>query len=191
MKKIVTKDDPVLRVFAKSVSIEEIKTEKIKKVIRDMSEALSSQEDGVAIAAPQIGESLRIFVISKKIFEYLHTHNKKDKKFDDQIFINPEIIKSSKEKKIFEEGCLSMRYLYGKMIRSAKITIMAYNEKGEKIERGGSGLLAQIFQHETDHLNGILFTDTAKDVVDMPPEKIEEEFKRKKIPKKIHEKETL
>jgi peptide deformylase len=68
------------------------------------------------------------------------------------------------------EGCLSVRWLYGNVLRSTKASIEAYDEFGNKFTRGGSGLLAQIFQHETDHLNGVLFIDTAEDVEDMPPD---------------------
>ena len=92
----------------------------------------------------------------------------------DLVFINPEIVKASKEKKEVDEGCLSVRWLYGKVRRSARVTLRAYNEKGERIERGASGLLAQIFQHEVDHLNGILFTDKAKEVWEMSEEEIKE-----------------
>ena len=70
-----------------------------------------------------------------------------------------------------EEGCLSVRYLYGKIRRSKKITMKAYNENGKIFQRGASGLLAQIFQHENDHLDGKLFIDKAKDIEDLPPEK--------------------
>ena len=63
-----------------------------------------------------------------------------------------------------EEGCLSVRDYYGKIKRSTKATVRAYDENGNPFERGGSRLLAQIFQHEIDHLNGTLFTDSAKDV---------------------------
>jgi peptide deformylase len=90
------------------------------------------------------------------------------------VFINPEILKLSKEKKEMEEGCLSVRWLYGKVKRSTRVSLRAYNEKGEKIERGASGLLAQIFQHETDHLNGTLFIDKAEQVWEMSPEEIQE-----------------
>ena len=79
------------------------------------------------------------------------------------------------------EGCLSLRWLYGNVNRKKKVTIVAYNEKGERFQRGASGLLAQIFQHENDHLDGILFTDKAKDVEDIPPE----------LQKKIEEKHDL
>jgi peptide deformylase len=75
----------------------------------------------------------------------------------------------SKEKEEMEEGCLSVRYLYGKIERSKKARVKAFDEKGKRFEIGGSGLLAQIFQHETDHLEGKLFIDNATDVHDMPP----------------------
>ena len=68
-----------------------------------------------------------------------------------------------------EEGCLSVRYLYGKVKRSVKATIEAYDENGKRHTFGASGLLAQIFQHEMDHLSGVLFTDTAIDVEEIIP----------------------
>ena len=68
------------------------------------------------------------------------------------------------------EGCLSVRWLYGNTFRSKKATITAYDGNGKKFTRGASGLLAQIFQHETDHLGGILFIDHAKDIKEeLPP----------------------
>ena len=90
----------------------------------------------------------------------------------DLVFINPKILKLSKEREWLPEGCLSVRWLYGKTYRSKKVILTAYDEKGKKLKRGASGLLAQIFQHETDHLNGILFVDHAKDIrEELPPSK--------------------
>ena len=143
-----------------------------------MAQALASQSDGVAIAAPQIGYSLRIFVVSGKIFEENFMREKIEPKepppslplvkgegkFKDLVFINPVISKLSRKKAWMPEGCLSVRPIYGKTYRSEKATVTAYDENGIKFVRGGSGLLAQIFQHETDHLNGILFIDHAKDM---------------------------
>ena len=171
MKDIIQKEHPVLREVAKSVPKEEIGSARIKKIIEEMSTAMANQRDGVAIAAPQIGENLRIFVVSGRILKHADSSYKGDDR--DLVFINPEIIKLSKEKKDVEEGCLSVRWLYGKVRRSVRATIRAYNEKGQKIERGASGVLAQIFQHETDHLNGILFTDKAKEVWEMSEEEIQ------------------
>ena len=151
--------------------MKDISSPKIKKVIREMKEALNSQDDGVAIAAPQIGYSLRIFIVSKKVFEINKAvkENPRGISSTGLVFINPVIKKVSKEKKGLEEGCLSVRFLYGKVERSNKATISAYNEAGKKFERGGTGLLAQIFQHEVDHLNGILFIDKAKSLEELAP----------------------
>lgn len=191
MKTILQKDEAVLRKIAVEVPVHDIESPKMKKVLKEMSEALKSQDDGVAIAAPQIGYSLRIFVVSGKIFakdfakerqerfkskeeELLNQNNPiqelgeiEDTK--DVVFINPKISRLSRDKEWVPEGCLSVRPLYGKTFRSKKATVTAYDENGKKFTRGGSGLLAQIFQHETDHLNGILFIDHAKDVKEEKP----------------------
>jgi len=170
---IVNRDNPVLREKSKEVPISQITKPEIQGIIAEMKAALATQDDGVAIAAPQIGEPLRIFVVSGKI---LAAQSKKTpgKKVDtaDLVFINPKIIKLSRKKDFMEEGCLSVRWLYGRVKRSENATVEAYNEKAEKITRGASGLLAQIFQHEVDHLEGVLFIDKAKDVVEIPPKKL-------------------
>ena len=153
MVKIYDRDEPVLREIAKDVPVSEITSPKIQKILADMKSALASQDDGVAIYAPQIGVSLR----------------KEPGSVPDKIFINPVILKASKKTEWMEEGCLSLRYLYGKVKRSSKVRVTAYDEKGKKFELGGAGLLAQIFQHEIDHCDGILFIDKATDVVDIPP----------------------
>lgn len=171
MKEIREKDDPIL--FKKSVVVDpkEIGSVKIQEIISDMKKALHSQDDGVAIAAPQIGVSLRIFIVAGKTLAMIAGDEKKPT--EDMVCINPEIIKQSKKTEWMEEGCLSVRYLYGKVKRATKITIRAYNEKGVAFTRGGSGLLAQIFQHEIDHLDGILFVDKAEEIHEMLPHDIE------------------
>jgi peptide deformylase len=172
MRTIVQKENPILRAKAKEVPIKEITSPKIQDVITDMSRLLSTQEDGVAIAAPQIGESLRIFVVSGQVLKLADPNYKGEE--NDMVFINPVISKLSREKHEVEEGCLSVRWKYGKIKRSKKATVKAYDENGVLFERGASGLLAQVFQHETDHLNGVLFIDSAYDVKDIPPEQQEE-----------------
>jgi len=178
MPKILQKDNPLLRSKAKTVLTKDIQSPRMKKILRDMKAALASQEDGVAIAAPQIGVSLRIFIISGRVFSLLHPDPKGGEK--DIVCINPEIIKISKEKEFVEEGCLSVRYIYGKVKRSKKARIEALDENGKRFELGGTGVLAQIFQHETDHLNGVLFTDKAVDTYDLPPQKLTDESRKKK-----------
>lgn len=168
VKAILQKEEKVLRAIAKEVKLTDINTPKIKKILRDMSLSLASQDDGVAIAAPQIGYSVRIFLVSGKVFdrEFIRGKDIPENKIKkpDMVFINPKIIKLSKDKEWLTEGCLSVRPIYGKTYRSKKATVEAYDENGEKFTRGASGLLAQIFQHETDHLNGILFIDHGKDL---------------------------
>ena len=170
MKKILQKEAPALRDISKSVPPEEIPRPRIQKILKEMKSALASQDDGVAIAAPQIGYSLRMFIISNKVFKINKTVEKDSVSTEkDSVFINPVIKKMSREKSSVEEGCLSVRYLYGKVSRANKSTIVAYDEYGKKFERGGTGLLSQIFQHEVDHLNGILFIDKAKYVEEILP----------------------
>jgi len=164
---IVQSEDSVLRKISKDVPINDIIKNDIKKVIDDMNTALNSQSDGVAIAAPQIGISLRIFIISGRVFDEDFIRGDKTfkiKKHKNLVFINPFFKKISKDKKLMSEGCLSVRPLYGKVRRATRATIEAYDEHGKKFEMNGSGLIAHIFQHETDHLNGILFIDKAKDL---------------------------
>ncbi|MDD5165551.1 MAG: peptide deformylase [Candidatus Pacebacteria bacterium] len=167
---IVQQKDPVLRKKAKPVPLSMLGTPELDKVLSDMRKAMATQKDGVAIAAPQIGASLQIFMVSAAVL------SKADEDYKDHtndlVFINPKITKLSKDKKLVEEGCLSVRWLYGNISRSTRASIVALNEKGEKMERGASGLLAQIFQHETDHLNGILFIDKAEEIWEMTEEEI-------------------
>lgn len=173
MKEIIQKENKILRQTAEKVPITEIKTEKIQKIIREMSEALATQDDGVAIAAPQIAISLRIFVVSKKVeiitkgLEEVAEVEKQ--KITDSVYINPEIKKLSRRKQIMDEGCLSVRPLFGQVERSEKATVTAYDENGKKFTKGATGLLAQIFQHEIDHLNGVLFIDKATDLKEAQP----------------------
>lgn len=192
--KILQKEESVLREIAEEVPLEEISTPKIKKVIAEMKVALDSQDDGVAIAAPQIGYPLRIFVVSGKVDEIIaeakRNRNKKNLdgiveekpqvRLPDTVFINPVIKKISKERKNMEEGCLSVRYLYGQVSRAKKATVVAYDEYGNKFERGGTSLLAQIFQHEIDHLDGILFIDKAENIEEILPEDIKKHDRKSK-----------
>jgi peptide deformylase len=184
MIKIIQNGDPVLRKIAKEIPVTTIIKDKCQKIIKDMKSALHSQDDGVAIAAPQIGVSLRIFIISGRIFDedFMKDSGTPVEKFlgeierknPDLVFINPVFKKISKDKKNISEGCLSVRPIYGKVRRATRVTVEAHNEHGIKFTMEGTGLLAQIFQHETDHLDGILFIDKARD---MHESTADEEFK--------------
>ena len=176
---IVQKEDPILREKAEPVNPKDFSSPRLKKILGDMVTAMEKELDGVAIAAPQIGIPLRIFIVSHRAFEYaddegdednrnepdsLHTHDSPKIKRSNMVFINPVIIKLSRKKVWMPEGCLSVRWLYGEVSRAEKATVRAFDENGKVFTWGGSGLLAQIFQHETDHLNGTLFIDSARNV---------------------------
>ncbi len=158
-KKIIQKDtSDVLYKEALEVAISEIGSKELETTITDMFDTLSKEASGVALAAPQIGVSKRLFVVSPKISENI------GKEIKELVYINPKITKKSSRKVTLDEGCMSVSGWFGKIRRFDKVTVTARNRDGKLFTRGASGLLAEIFQHEIDHLNGILFTETAKDL---------------------------
>lgn len=171
IKPIVQMDNPVLRAEAKRIEPSEITSEKIQNIISDMHQSLATQNDGVAIAAPQIGESYQIFTVAPFIFE--------NPKHEHLVYINPEIINVSKKSKLKHEGCLSCRWKVGDVERNLEATVRAYDEYGNEFTQSADGLLAHIFQHEIDHLHGILFIDKAENLRDMTQEEINEVLNEK------------
>lgn len=101
---------------------------------------------GIGLAAPQVGDDRRIFVCRLE-------------GEDPRVFINPEILETSLEEAEYEEGCLSVPGIYDKVVRPASVKVQAWNEKGKPFTLEAEGLLATVIQHETDHLNGVLFLD--------------------------------
>ncbi len=164
MAQLVPESHPALHDIAAAVPVSDITSPQIQKILKDMRAALVSYNvdgfTGVAIAAPQIGIPLRMFLVHDTSTEV------DAPRLPDLVAINPEIIKTSKKRKLVGEGCLSVPEYYGAVSRAEQATIRAYDEKGELYERGASGLLAQIFQHEVDHLDGTLFIDRAEKVWD-------------------------
>lgn len=153
MKIITGEKNPILR--QKSQPVEHL-TKEVRDLIIQMK-TIMENNNGVGLAAPQINVSLRIIV-----FEL-------DNKF--YAFINPEIIKSSKETSSIEEGCLSLPNIYGEVERPEKIILKAIDSDGKKIKLKAFGLLARIIQHEIDHLDGILFIDKAKNIIENTSQK--------------------
>ena len=164
MAHLVPENHTALHAMAEEVPKELFGTPKLTKVLKDMKAALYSYQSegfiGVAIAAPQIGISLRIFLVHDT------SEGKGRGKLPDIIAINPSITKLSKKRVLMDEGCLSVKDQYGTVKRAERATLRAYDEKGKVFERGASGLLAQVFQHEVDHLDGILFVDRAESIID-------------------------
>ena len=118
-------------------------------LIRRMREAMK-KANGVGLSANQIGLDLNVFVAQVKNKFY--------------AIFNPLIIASSEEEIIMEEGCLSVPEVFGNVCRSEKIILEGYDKNGRKIKIKAWGLLARVFQHETDHLNGKIFIDKTKDL---------------------------
>jgi peptide deformylase len=136
--------DPVLR--TKAAPVAQI-SEETRQLIRDMFETMYAEE-GVGLAAPQVGISERIIVIDP--------HNDEIEPF---ALINPEIIEVSKDTEKGEEGCLSIPGLRDLVERSVRVVVRGTTPEGELRELDLSGLPARIIQHEVDHLDGILFFD--------------------------------
>ncbi|MEK7585436.1 MAG: peptide deformylase [Patescibacteria group bacterium] len=160
MKEIIRKkNDPILRAKTEPVT-EALPPAELKRIIEMMRATLEAEEDGVALAAPQVGLALRIFVVSPKA-------NPEGKTGLPTVFINPRIMKQSRRQVELVEGCLSVRHIYGHIKRREKVTVEATDETGRLFTRHTSGLMAQIVQHEIDHLDGILFTDKAYDLTEV------------------------
>jgi peptide deformylase len=127
-------------------------TPEIKALISDMREAMKIN-NGVGLAANQVGQNLQIFIIDKTLAE---ENNVPD------AYINPEITEYSKVLAEMEEGCLSIPGFWHDIRRSKKIKLKATDENGKKIKIKARGFLARVYQHETDHLNGFLMKDRIK-----------------------------
>lgn len=161
---IVLKGTPVLHKKSNPVPDDFFGTTKLDEILRRMSESLRATEHGVAIAAPQIGIPYRIFVVRGFVLDGMERNDKDADASPDMPFINPKIIKTSRKKELMEEACLSVPGYAGRIKRAVQSTVRACDQKGACFERGASGLLAEIFQHEIDHLDGILYVDKAEEV---------------------------
>ncbi len=150
---VTLEPNPILHKKGRDLTVAELATLEIKKLIKNMVETMYFK-DGVGIAAPQVGESLQLCVIAKK-FSPLN-------KNEDLILINPIWKKISILKAWDTEGCLSVPLVYGEVKRYTKIKVQALNQLGEKIEFEARDFSARIVQHEVDHLNGILFIEKAR-----------------------------
>jgi peptide deformylase len=176
MRTILPQDEnPVLRDIAEEIPLSEIAGKRIQSLIADMKELLSHEEYGVALAAPQLGESVQLFIVSGRALardkrnapdESSEDEMPQPPALPDQVYINPVLEKLSRGRKNKHEGCLSIRGKWGVVPRAEKATIRAYDEHGRAFTRGASGFLAHVFQHEMDHLEGILYIDKAVEIYD-------------------------
>jgi peptide deformylase len=155
IRKIATIPDPVLRRKARTVTKFD---DKLQTLIDDMIETMRAAP-GVGLAAPQVGVSERVIVI-----EYAEDENDEEAKPKLYVLINPEITRASTEKIEGTEGCLSIPMLYGDVDRHISLTVKGLNRRGQPVTIRAKDWLARIFQHEIDHLHGVVFTDLASKV---------------------------
>ncbi|PPJ48005.1 peptide deformylase [Rhizobium sp. KAs_5_22] len=146
IKPLIILPDPLLRQV--STSIERVDAE-LQKLADDMLETMY-EAPGIGLAAIQVGVSRRLLVIDV---------SKEGEDKQPLVFINPEIIKSSDERSVYEEGCLSIPDYYAEVERPAMVTVKSIDRDGKEQMTEADGLLATCLQHEIDHLNGVLFID--------------------------------
>ena len=146
---IIKNPSPLLREKSEEIDLKKIKVNELKELCADMIKTMK-ENDGVGLAAPQVGKSIRLITI-----------NTKD---EPKIMINPKITGKSWAKEWNEEGCLSVPGVYGKVRRNKKINCIYFDKGGQKTKIQAEGLLSFVIQHEIDHLDGILFIDKAKEI---------------------------
>ena len=155
---IVAYGDPVLRKVGKDIDAD---YPELEKLIANMKETMANAQ-GVGLAAPQIGRAIRLFLIDATPFaedEDLSEEERTTLKGFNKVFINAQIIKEEGDEWAFNEGCLSIPDIREDVFRKETITIEYLDENFEKQSDVLSGLAARVFQHEYDHIEGILFTD--------------------------------
>jgi len=149
MLKIITNPNPILRKKSSNILIRDIKSKELQDLIPEMIETMA-KNDGVGLAAPQVGKNIRLITIKHKD--------------GDLAMINPKITRKSLAKELGEEGCLSVPLTYGQVRRHKKISAKYIDKNGAQKKIDADGLLARVIQHEIDHIDGILFIDKAKDI---------------------------
>jgi peptide deformylase len=163
--KVARMGHPVLRTKARAVEPAEIATPAFQKLIDDMFETMH-EYSGIGLAAPQIHESVRLFVAGLRPSKLIGAMSD-----DDEMplvaVINPEITPVPSEAGLIElvddwEGCLSIPDIRGRVPRPKSIKVRALNREGKRVELTASGLPARVIMHETDHLDGVLFFDRMK-----------------------------
>ena len=153
--KVARMGHPVLRARARPIEPAEIGSPRIQQLIDDMFETMHEYQ-GVGLAAPQVHESLRVFVAG---FAPDEDEEESPRGVPLMALINPEITPIGSDLVDDWEGCLSIPDIRGRVPRSRQISVRAYDRRGKRIEVKAGGFTARVIQHETDHLDGVLFFD--------------------------------
>jgi peptide deformylase len=161
--KVARMGHPILRAKARPLSAGDIRSSRIQQLIDDMFETMREYQ-GIGLAAPQVHSSVRLFVagLAPKSDPDLEEKAEHDDDREDvplMALINPEITPVGREPVEDWEGCLSIPDIRGRVPRAREIVVRAYDRTGKRIEKRVSGFTARVIQHETDHLDGILFFD--------------------------------
>ncbi len=141
---LLTKDNPILRAHAAPVAEDWLETAECRTLIKNMIETMH-KANGIGLAAPQIGQSIRLATIAFRD--------------GDLVLANPVILKHSLRTMTEEEGCLSVPGVFGRVKRYASLVVRFLNRDGDEETLDAAGLFARVVQHEIDHLNGLLFID--------------------------------
>jgi peptide deformylase len=153
--KVARLGHPVLRERARTLDRSEIQLPAVQKLLDDMIETMREYH-GVGLAAPQVHEGVRIFVAA---LNDDGEEPEEDTAAEPMVLINPEIVARSQETEEDWEGCLSIPDLRGRVPRARDVTVRAFDRTGARIEVEASGFSARVIQHESDHLDGVLFLD--------------------------------
>lgn len=169
MEKILTidnkKEEKILRRKTSEFDFNKYNKKQIRELIKTMRETMEKAE-GIGLSANQIGWDMKFFVAKVANKSY--------------AVFNPEIIKESSEKLLMDEACLSVPGLFGPVERPEKVILTGFDANNKKLKIKAWGLLARVFQHESDHLNGRLFIDRAKEIYKMS-DSPENKFEKTKI----------
>jgi peptide deformylase len=157
IRKVARMGHPVLREKARALSSSEIRSAEIQRLIDDMFETMGEYQ-GIGLAAPQVYEDVRIFVAGTEA-DLPIADMTDDKPMPRFALINPEITVAGKVVELDWEGCLSIPDIRGQVPRARDITVRGFDRDGRRVEFSAAGFPARVIQHETDHLDGVLFLD--------------------------------
>ncbi len=156
--KVARLGHPVLRAKALPVPPAEISSLKIQRLIDDLFETMA-EYSGIGLAGPQVHESVRVFVAGLRPAQGPASDLQDDEDMPFLALVNPEVELVGEPSELGWEGCLSIPDVRGKVPRAAQIVVRAYDRAGKRVQVRARGLSARVIQHETDHLDGVLFVD--------------------------------
>lgn len=156
--KVARMGHPVLRARARALEPADIRSPRIQQLIDDMFETMHEYQ-GIGLAAPQVHASVRLFVAGFPPSREGADEDPERERVPEMVLINPEVHAEGTDTVEDWEGCLSIPEIRGRVPRARRVTVRAYDRRGKPIELRAGGFTARVIQHETDHLDGVLFFD--------------------------------